>query len=205
MLRIRSLTYNEASECMGCAFRDEKQISTYILSFQIADQLLRQHRGTWKITESGIELYLDGMNNAVTIDIHSGIVKHGTVNAPFFNRYDAGHGVKGLVAELCSDLAVPAGSADHKPAYLFGLFVKLVEIFHARCDLRIVPGKASGEWTIVLGHDSLEGYIGEDGIAENRFGQKADIFQWQNLRPEKAAAYVFSFNRFCDNVQCSMK
>jgi len=205
MMRIASLTYNEARECLGCGVRDEKQISTYILSFQIADQLLKRFKGEWKITANEVVLDLEGLNHSLTIDFTSGNINYGTVMARFNHRYSSEKGVSGLAAELCSDLAIPANEPKSNPDFLFKVFVKLVEIFHARCDLRIAPGKSQGEWEIRLNQDGPSGWVSDDNIAENRFGEKMDISQWENLRPEKAATYIFGFNRFCKNFQCPMK
>jgi hypothetical protein len=204
MMRIASLTYNEAKDCLGSGLRDEKQISTYILSFQIADQLLRKFEGSWNLTKNEIILDLHA-GNPIMIDLVSGTITYGTVTTFFYNRYQAEKGVEGLVEALCAEMDIQADKSTEKVDYLFKLFVKLVEIFHARCDLRIIPGKITGEWEISLSEQGPVGWISEDYIAENRFGEKIDISQWENLRPEKAATYIFGFNRFCKNFQCPMK
>lgn len=205
MMRIASLTYNEAKDCMGCGYRDEKQISTYILSFQIAEQLLKRFQGQWKITGDEIVLSLENLSHPLSIDLSSGTIQYGTLRTRFFHRYAPIKGVSGLVDELCSDLVLPMGEPKNNTEFLFKVFVKLVEIFHARCDLRIAPGKTDGEWEIRLNQNGPSGWVGEDRIAENRFGEKIDISQWENLRTEKAATYIFGFNRFCKNFQCPMK
>ncbi|KUO60399.1 MAG: hypothetical protein APF84_17020 [Gracilibacter sp. BRH_c7a] len=207
MLRIMSMSYNEARECSGCSLRDEKQVSTHILSFQIAGHLLKQHQGSWNITEKELILKLKGFTNPVAIDIMSGTITYGTVTMPFYSRYSPEKGVKVLVDEICEDLAIPCrdDSDSNNSNFLFNAFVKLVEIFHARCDLRIIPSKTEGEWEIRLSQDGPSGWIGEDNIAENRFGEKIDISQWKNIRPEKLATYIFGFNRFCKHFQCPMK
>ena len=205
MLRIMSMSYNEARECSGCSLRDEKQVSTYILSYQIAGQLLNKYQGEWKLTEKEIVLNLRGLDNPIIIDTTSGALSYGSVVMRFLQRYSPKLGVKALVNEICSDMGIPSVDEKNNTEFLFNIFVKLIEIFHARCDLRILPGKAKGEWEILLSQDSLFGWIGEDNIAENRFGEKIDISQWQNLRPEKAATRIFGFNRFCNHFQCPMK
>ena len=205
MLRIMSMSYNEARECAGCILRDEKEISIYILSFQIAGQLLNQHQGDWKINDNEIVLTLEGLNNPITVDVSSGSLTYGTVAMRFYHRYSAEKGVKALVEEICSDLAIPYKKEANNTEFLFNAFVKLVEIFHARCGLRIEHGKTEGEWEIRLSQDGPYGWIGEDNIAENRFGQKIDISEWAKLRPEKAATYIFGFNRFCNHFECPMK
>ncbi len=205
MLRIMSMSYNEARECAGCSLRDEKQVSTYILSFQIAGELLKQNQGDWDITSKEIILKLEGFADPVVIDVSSGTITYGTVAMPFYNRYSPEKGVKVLVDEVCSDLSISCGQDSNNSEFLFNAFVKLVEIFHARCDLRIGPSKTKGEWEMSLSQDGPFAWIGEDNIAENRFGEKMDISQWKNLRPEKVATYIFGFNRFCKHFQCPMK
>ena len=205
MLRIMSMSYNEARECSGSTFRDEKQISTYILAFQIAGQILRQYQGRWDIKRDEIVLDLEGLEKPVIIDIGQGTLAYGSVTMPYYSRYSPEKGVEVLVDEVCSDLAIPCKKESFKSEFLFNTLVKLVEIFHARCDLHIIPGKSEGDWEIRLSQDGPYGWIGEDGIAENRFGEKIDISQWEHLRPEKAATYIFGFNRFCSNFQCPMK
>lgn len=205
MMRLATLTYNEAKDCMGSGCRDEKQISTYILSFEIAEQFLKRFAGQWKITGSEIVLYLEDLSHPLAVDFSSGTIHYGTLMTRFFQRYQPQKGVSGLVKELCSDLAIPMREEKNNTDFLFKVFVKLIEIFHARCDLRIIPGKNEGEWQISLNQNGPIGWISDDRIAENRFGEKIDISKWENLRPEKAATYVFGFNRFCKNFQCPMK
>lgn len=205
MMRIASLTYNEARDCMGCDCRDEKQISTYILSFQIAEQLLKRFQGQWKITDNEIVLSLANIGQPLSIDLSSGTIHYGTLMTRFHHRYNPIEGVTGLVDGLCSDFNLPMDEPENNTEFLFKVFVKLVEIFHAHCDLRITPGKDEGEWEIRLNQDGPSGWLGEDRIAENRFGEKIDITKWESLRIEKAATYIFGFNRFCKNFQCPMK
>lgn len=205
MMRIASLTYNEARECMGSSVRDEKQISTYILSFEIAEQLLRRFQGKWRITANEIVLDLKDLRYPLSIDPSSGTINYGSLRTRFFQRYTPEKGVHGLIEELCLDLAIPIVEPKNKTEFLFRVFVKLVEIFHARCDLRLLEVKKDEEWKISLNEDGFFGFIGADKIAVNRFGEKIDISQWENLRPEKVATYIFGFNRFCKNFQCPMK
>ncbi|RNC29971.1 MAG: hypothetical protein AWM53_00195 [Candidatus Dichloromethanomonas elyunquensis] len=205
MMRIASITYDEARECMGCEIRDEKQISTYILSFQIADHFLRRFEGNWKITQNTIILDLKRLSNSLMIEFTAGAIHFGTLTTRFYHRYSPEKGVTGLVEELYSDLGIPSNKPTHNTDFLFTVFVKLVEIFHARCGLRIIPGKTEGEWEIHLSEQGPFGWVSDDRIAENRFGEKIDITQWETLRPEKAATYIFGFNRFCKHFQCPMK
>lgn len=205
MMRISSITYNENRECLGCAPREEKQISTYILAFQIAEHLLKQQQGTWSITKNEIILQLENLKYPLIIDNASGTLNYGTLTASFYNRYSAKKGIKVLIKEICGDLAIVCGQESNEPDYVFNVLVKMVEIYHASCNLRILPGKSGGEWVISLNEDGPVGWIGEDKIAENRFGEKIYISQWENLKTEKAAIYIFEFNRFCKNFECPLK
>ncbi|AFV03660.1 MULTISPECIES: hypothetical protein [unclassified Dehalobacter] len=205
MMRISSIAYNQDRDCIGCAIRDEKQISTYILSFQIADQLLSRYQGKWGISGNAITLLFTDLDHPLTIDYDSGIINYGSLTTAFYHRYNPAKGLTVLVEDICSDLAIPQSEPIEYEEYFFRLFVKLVEIFHARCNVQILPGKNEGKWEIRLGEGEASGWIGKDGIAENRFGEKIDIKQWQSLRIEKAALYVFGFNSFCKNFQCPIK
>ena len=205
MMRIASLTYNEARDCTGSGYRDEKQISTYILSFEIAEQLLKSFGGQWKITNNELVLNLQDLSHPLTIDFSSGIIHYGSLMTRFYHRYSPAKGVSTLVQELCADLAIPLEGPKQTLDFVFKVLVKLVEIFHARCDLRIKPGKTEGEWEISLSQDELFGWIGHNKIAVNRLGEKVDLSEWENLRIEKAATYLFGFNRFCKNFECPMK
>lgn len=207
-MRIASLTYNEARDCTGSGYRDEKQISTYILSFEIAEQLLESYGGQWKITHNELVLNLQGLSYPLTIDFSSEIINYGSLMTRFYHRYSPVKGVRALVQELCTDLAIPFEGQkvkSEKSDFVFKVLVKLVEIFHARCDLQIKPGKTEGEWEISLSQGELFGWVGRNMIAVNRLGEKLDISEWENLRAEKAATYLFGFNRFCKNFECPMR
>lgn len=205
MMRIATLTYNEAKDCTGSGYREEKETSTYILSFEIAEQLLKNFGGQWKITNNEIVLNLQGLSHPLSIDFSNGLINYGTVMTRFYHRYSPVKGVTALVRELCLDMAIPFNEQQYHPDFLFKVLVKLVEIFHARCDLRIRPGKSEGQWEIYLAQNELSGWVGLNNIAENRLGQKVDLSKWQSLRTEKAATYLFGFNRFCKNFECPMK
>lgn len=206
MMRISSIAYNEDKDCdcTGCAFRDEKQISTYILSFQIAETLLNRLQGNWHIYRDQIILTFAELDNQLTIDHSSGIINYGSLSTTFYHRYNPVKGISVLVEDICSDLAIPFQEKVQENVFLFSLFVKLVEIFHARCNLQIKTGNTEGKWELRLS-DGASGWINREGIAENRFGEKFDTAQWQKLRIEKAALYLFGFNSFCKNFQCPMK
>lgn len=205
MMRIASISYDDRRVCRGCAIRDERQVSTYILAFQIADHFLRRYQGKWTINGNEITLQLHELTHPISIEVISGTINYGTLTTSFYHRYLPYKGITALIDELCSDLAIPMSEPSGSSEFMFKVFVKLVEIFHARCDLHIAQGKTAGEWEIHLNKDGPVGWVGEDGIAENRFGQKIDILQWRKLRAEKAAMYIFEFNRFCQDFECPLK
>ncbi|MFA6808295.1 MAG: hypothetical protein WCR27_04815 [Eubacteriales bacterium] len=208
MMRIATLTYDKAKECNGPAMRDDQEISTYILSYQIAEQLLKHFAGEWSLVGKEIVLKLKDLEYAVIINGETGTVHYGSLMTRYYSRYNVSEGVSGLVKDICSDFALPLGKPNVEIDYLFRVFVKLIGIFHARCDIQILPKISSNnirEWELQLSKDGPCGWIDEDGLAENRFGQKIDIYQWENLRTEKVATYLFGFNRFCSNFQCPMK
>lgn len=204
-MRLTLPTYNPLKECQGCSLRDETKVSAQILSFQLADQLLRRYSGTWKLTRGELHIHLKGLDFPLSFELGTGALAYGSLRTQVIARYTPDLGVAHLAGELVQDLALPSPSFSENHGFqdpLFALFVKLIEIFHARCGLDIVPVEKDKEtvgWEIFLCEDGPRGWISTEGIAENRFGERADIKEWFNLRPEKLATYVFGFNKFCKN------
>lgn len=199
-MRLALATYNPVKECKNCSMRDENLVSAHILSFQTAAQLLQRFGGSWNTDGEGIELHLAGIENSLQFDLATGTVRNGTVMTQLGPRYTPDKGILALTDELCADLALPKTEGGVPLDPVFTLFLKLVEIFHARCGLRIIrvdSANGLGTWELRLEADGLSGWIGSDGYAHNRFGESIDLNIWQNLRPEKAATYIFGFNQFC--------
>lgn len=205
MMRMVAITYNEDRDCTGCSYRQEKQISTYILAFEIAENLIKRYGGQWKIAMNDIILSSNALSYPLIISFNSGTIRYGILMSRYYHRYDSRKGVATLVRELCSDLTLPDAEEKYEVDFLFKVFVKLVEIFHGSCDLHIVRSNVEGDWEIRLNEDGPYGWISADYIAENRFGEKIDITQWKNMRTEKAATNIFGFNRFCTNFECPVK
>lgn len=203
-----NLNYNFVKECKDCSLTDETEISAKILSFQLADCLLRRYSGKWELTGEELQINLNGVNLPLHFDLNTGLLSYGLFRIQIVDRYTSKKGLNYLTNELIQvlDLPVPKGSDFYDP--LFSLFVKLIEIFHARCELKIIPirktDKMSG-WEIFLCEKGPRGWINIEGIAENRFGEKADIKEWYSLRPEKLAAYVFGFYKFCKNYKSPLE
>jgi len=200
-MRLAISAYNPAKECCGCLLRDEKTIAAHILSYQLAARLLARYSGSWQIQRGEIVLHLTGADHPLVFDVKHGNVHYGTVSAQFANRYDAKKGLAALTEEICEDLRLPATAAPGGEVdKTFNLLVKLVEIFHARCGLEILPleGEPRG-WELRLHHDGPSGYLYEDWTIENRYGETFDLRKWNGLRLEKMATYLFGFNRFCGN------
>lgn len=197
-----NFNYDSVKECQGCSRPDETGVSATILAFQLADCLLRRYSGNWELTGEELQITLSGINLPLHFDLNKGLLSYGVLRHQFVASYTSAKGINSLTDELMHvlDLPVPKGSGFNDP--LLSLFVKLIEIFHARCGLKIAPVREMGEkkrWEISLCEKGLRGWVSAEEIAENRFGEKVDMKEWSSLRPEKRATYVFGFNKFCRN------
>jgi len=201
-MRLALPTYNPVKECKSCTTRDESAIAARILSFQLADRLLRGLPGQWRIGENELILQPLVANRQIKLDLTTGTVHYGSVATQVVPRYSPHKGIGSLTDEVWSDLALPAASPNEEIDQVFTLFLKLTEIFHARCGLTILPYDSRNgreTWEIRLGDSGLQGWVRRDLTAQNRFGEVVDLRQWAGLRPEKMATYLFGFNRFCKN------
>ncbi|MDA8228140.1 MAG: hypothetical protein M0T74_10695 [Desulfitobacterium hafniense] len=207
-MRLNIPTYNPVKECTGCITRDESVVSGYILSFQLADQFLSLYGGSWKLSKNEIKLTLEGVTLPLAFDLSNATLSIGTLTTQILSRYSAEKGLTKMIGELISDLNLPTPSFKRDVDPLFTVFVKMIEIFHARCGLNILPVEGESGlkgWELCLCKEGPRGWISQDGIAENRFGERADITSWYSLRPEKTATYLFGFNRFCKNFASPFK
>ena len=189
-------------ECHPCNEKDEYQVSSYILCYQTADYLLKNYQGRWEIQEREIVLALEGLDGLVHLEFESGSMSVNSLAVSLYSRYSCELGIKGLVEDIIQDLdwqakLVPQNKEED---FLFSLFVKLIEIFHARCGLCIRKSPASDgseNWEIGMGREGTQGWVTPEGMAINRFGESFPVEKWRGLRPEKAATYMFGFNRYC--------
>jgi len=173
-MRLTLPTYNPAKECRGCTLRDENKVSAHILSYQIADQLLRKYSGTWKLSKTEIKLNLKGVAVPLVFELNTGTLRYGSIMTQVVSRYSPEKGLARLSEEICQDFALPAPESSGQVDPLFNLFLKLIEIFHARCGLVIRPIETEQGvkgWELCLCDDGPSGWIGVDGVAENRFGK----------------------------------
>jgi hypothetical protein len=203
LVGVAQYNYDENRECRGCSDREENNLSRYILAFQVADELLRRYEYHWSISRDEITLNSCDFNNEIRIGFNSGLLRTASTEIDLLENYDSFAGVKGLTDFICEQLELEQRSGDREISYVFDLLTKLVQIFHARCNLRIIPGDFVGtrEWEISIGDDEAKGWLNEKGIARNRFGQVIDTKNWRGLRTEKAATYLFGFNSFCQNFR----
>lgn len=190
------------AECHSCRDYDEYQVGSYILCYQVANSLLSDYSGSWKIGESGITLSCKGLDAPLYFEFGSGTLSYKSLAFPLYPHYSCYQGIKGLRGEICRnlDLEMQLEGRTGPPDLLFNLFVKLIEIFHVRCGLQIRENSEPNgpkSWEIRLRKEGMEGWVGADGVARNRFGETVKIAQWLNLRPEKMATYLFGFNRYC--------
>lgn len=193
---------NPSKECQKCREHDEAKVSAQILSFQLADHLLRRYSGTWEIGQGDLQIHLQGVDFPLRFELDTGVLEYGTVRTQILVHYTTDKGLARLAEELIENVALPCTEEKEFQDPMFRVFVKLIEIFHARCGLTIKSVQKDGEtagWEIFLCEDGPRGWISSEGIAENHLGERVDIKTWFNLRPEKLAGYVFGFNSFCKN------
>lgn len=201
-MRLLLSDYNPVKECQGTTPLDETKVAIQILSFQLAEQLLRSYSGRWELTEGKLRLQLHGLNAPLQFNLHSGTLVYGGFKTQIMVRYTPEKSLNQLTSEIIRDLALPVNENLDFSDPIFSLFVKLIEIFHARCGLIIMPivkENQTAGWELLLGKKGPRGFISLEGIAENRFGERVDLKEWLTLRPEKLAATVFGFNKFCKN------
>lgn len=140
--------------------------------------------------------------------MNSGILVYGSLKTSILIHYHVDKGLTELKEEIISDLGLPLTENKEYEDPIFRLFVKLIEIFHARCGLKIKTIENTDEetvWEIYLSETGPHGWISSDGIAKNAQGEQVDIKLWFSLRPEKIAGYVFGFNSFCKNYKSPLK
>lgn len=207
-MRLTLATYNPVKECQGCTLRDENKVAAHILSFQLAELLLKRYSGTWKLTKGELKLHLEGVEQPINFELNTGTIAYGSLRTSIVARYSAEKGLAQLGEDISKDFALPAAEFKGFDDVLFMLFVKLMEIFHARCGLNILPIEKEHQlvgWELCLCDEGPRGWISTEGIVENRFGERADVKDWLTLRPEKMATYVFGFNQFCRNYPSPFK
>lgn len=206
-MRLTLPSYNPVKQCQGCVQYDENKVAAQILSYQLANLLLKRYSGTWQIKKDEIALMLEGFDQPLVFELNTGTLCYKTLRASIVSRYSVERGLNQLVEEIAKDFAFPSGGVEHQDP-MFGLFVKLIEIFHARCGLKIAQfekGHNLAGWELTLGDEKLRGWINPEYIVENRYGERYNIHEWFTLRPEKMAAYVFGFYKFCENYPTPIK
>lgn len=206
-MRFALPSYNPVKECNSCTFREENQVSAHILSYQIAHQLLKNYPGTMSIDRQTLVVTLDPLDEPLTINLHTGYLHHKSLNMPLQQHYASGKQLAQIVTEIHDNLALPEANPDSDQE-LYGLLTKLIEIYHARCGLQIITldqSEGKTTWELRLDEQGPAGWISSDGTARNRFGEVLDLQEWKHLRPEKLAAYVFGFNRYCSNFPSPLK
>lgn len=207
-MRVILTAENLNKDCQGCKLQDENKVAAHILSFQLAEKFLKRFSGTWKIQANELRVNLQGLEKPLIFELNSGILAFGTLRTSITSRYSAQKGLLRLSEEIVSDLCFSLSEYHNYRDPLFELFVKLIEIFYARCGLNILSVEKNNKlvgWELYLCEAGPSGWIGTDGIVENRFGERVDLKSWSALRPEKIAAYVFGFNRFCQKYPSPFK
>lgn len=207
-MRLLVSSYNEKKECQGCPLQDENQIAAYILSFQLADHFLNRFSGNWKLTKEELILHLQEVEDPLIFELSTGTLAYGTLRTPIVARYSPKNGLTKLAEDILRDFALPLREFQTHRDPLFQIFVKLIEIFHARCGLTIQSVEREDRvigWELSISENGPRGWLSSTGILENRFGERTNIYHWIALRPEKLAAYIFGFNQFCSHYPSPLK
>ncbi|WP_041219406.1 hypothetical protein [Desulfitobacterium dichloroeliminans] len=208
MSRLRlALEVNPVKECQSCARRDEREVSSQILSYQIAHQLLSRVPGHIQVDGNFLILNLEG-HDPLYFDLSLGSVRVRNLNIPFEQRYNREKAVDELVRKIMQEAQINPSYGTYTIDPITTLIVKLIEIYHARCCLHIASvhvQDANSIWEIKLHEDGPSGWIQSNGILRNSFGEEMSIQNWEHLRPEKLAMYVFGFYRFCSHFPSPTK
>lgn len=206
-MRLALLSSNPVKECQSCEGREEREVSSHILSYQIAHQLLKSVPGKIQVEGSRLILDLDS-HEPLHFDLRSGTLNTRNLSIPLEQRYQRDKRLSELTRQIREELQINEEMEGIQVDPIHILLVKLIEIFHARCGLHIQSVQTQGDktlWEIRLCEDGPSGWIQSDGVIRNRFGEETTLDDWSQLRPEKLAAYVFGFNRFCRHYSVPTK
>lgn len=199
--------YNPVKECNSCIQQEENEVSAHILAYQVANQLIKAHSGSMTMDCSTLAINLRFLEEPLTINLHSGQLSYQSLSVPLQQHYASGMSLGQIVSEIEDYLALPEANpgSDYE---IYSLLTKLVEIYHARCGLKITTlenSEGKTTWELRLSDQDRVGWIYSDGTAKNRFGEVLELKDWEHLRPEKRASYVFGFNRYCSNYPSPLK
>lgn len=206
-MRLAVSDFNPVKECQSCNNREEREVSSYILSYQIAHQLLMSVPGQIQVDGNRLILNLDS-HGSLHFDLRSGSLNANNLSISLVQRYQLDKRLDELTRQIKEELEINPAGEGYQVNPIYTLLVKLVEIFHARCGLHVQSVQTQGDiaqWEIQLCEGGPRGWIQSDGIIRNRFGEEANLSDWSTLRPEKLAAYVFGFNRFCRHYPSPIK
>lgn len=199
--------YNPVKECNCYMQQNETEVSAHILAYQVANQLIRKHSGMLAIDADTLVITLNSLEEPIRINLRSSELNYRAMSISLEERYSSGMRLAQIVNEISDYLGLPEENIT-SDLDIYGLLTKLIEIYHARCGLKIITldnsdGKVT--WELRLSEQGPSGWIYSDGTAKNRYGEIVELNEWKNLRPEKMAAYVFGFNRYCSNYPSPLK
>ena len=206
-MRLALANFNPGKDCQSCEGREEREVSSHILSYQIAYQLLMSVPGQIQVDGNRLILNLDS-HEPLHFDLRSGSLNTNNLSIYLEQRYQLDKRLDELTRQIKEELQIIPTEKGHQVDPIHTLLVKLVEIFHARCGLHIQSVQTHGDktqWELQLCEGGPRGWIQSDGIIRNRFGEEADLSDWSQLRPEKLATYVFGFNRVCRHYPSPVK
>lgn len=206
-MRLPLPNYNPVKECKFCLQQDENEVSAHILAYQVANQLIKSYSGTMIMDPGSLIISLSPLQEQLTINLQSGQLSYQSLSISLPQHYASRKGLALIVTEIKEYLALPEANpaSDYE---IYGLLTKLVEIYHARCGLQIITlenSEGNTTWELRLSEQGPPGWIYSNGTVRNRFGEVIELKDWQDLRPEKMATYVFGFNRYCSNYPSPLK
>lgn len=198
-MRVALSVLNPVKDCQCSAQRDENEVSAHILAYQIAYHLLSCIPGQIQIDGSNLTLKLEE-HESLHFDLQSGYLHGQNLKIPFIEGYKDQKRLDEIVKAIKEELMITSSHEAREVDPITTLLVKLIEIYHARCGLKIytrINEDGQTTWEINLHEGGPSGWVEGDGTIRNRLGEVVRLEEWSHLRPEKRATYVFGFNRFC--------
>lgn len=198
-MRLAPSVLNPVKDCQCSLQRDENEVSAHILAYQIAYHLLSSIPGQIQMDGCHLTLNLEDYE-PLHFDLQSGYLYGQNLKIPFTEGYKDQKKLDEIVKAIKEELKITISGQAREVDPITTLLIKLIEIYHARCGLKIYTRKnedGQTRWEKNLHDGGPSGWVEKDGTIRNRLGEVVRLEQWSHLRPEKRAAYVFGFYRFC--------
>ncbi|NMA68545.1 MAG: hypothetical protein GX958_03905, partial [Desulfitobacterium sp.] len=135
-MRVALSVLNPVKDCQCSVMRDENEVSAHILAYQIAYHLLSSISGHIQIDDSRLTLNLEEYGS-LHFDFQSGFLYGQKLKIPFSESYLEEKGLNELIKGIKEELRITSVDKLHEVDPITTLLVKLIEIYHARCGLKI--------------------------------------------------------------------